>query len=148
MNNPFADLKTIEEHGDTEERKLLEEQKTEKREAFYNLYTPMVEEVLDMLIAATQPGVWKKGSDCTHRYCCHINWFVGPQELYKAAYDEKHEIRRRVEVALEQDAFCNPTGFRIINHQSINKSVHVGLSKDELIRGVRAVLVPSAGEAS
>ena len=145
MSNPFEELKKQhdlkeQDKPTLEERKLFEEQRQEKRDAIYNTYTPMVNEVLDQLIEAYRPGVWEKGSDCVHTYCCHIQWFVGPRETFKAAYDEHHDIRRRIEVILEQDGMCNPVGFKVINHESITKSVHAGLSRDELIRGIKSIL--------
>ncbi len=141
MDNPFVSLK--DQSAEPQERKLSEEQRRQKRDAIYNMYSPMVNEVLDQLITAYQPGIWKMGSDCTHDYCCHIRWYAGPEEKYKAAYDENHIIRRRVEITLEQAEDCTPTGFKVTSHQHFIKSIQVGLTREELVRGIREVL---AGE--
>jgi hypothetical protein len=119
---------------------LSDEQRKQKRDELYAAYTPMVSEILDMLISAYMPEVWMKGSDLPHQYCCHISWFAGPAETHHANYDEHHEIRRKIEVTLDMDNSCNPLGFRVTNHAGDNKIVHVGLSKEHLIGGIKAAL--------
>ena len=147
MENPFVALKKADEstanshpEGGRERVLAQEEEKSQKKNTFYTTYSPMVEEVLDMLIAAYRPGVWKKGSDFSHAYCCHISWFAGPEETHHASYDDHHEIRRCIEVFLEQDLSCNPFGFKILNYEKVKKCNRVGLSREELIQGIKEVL--------
>ncbi len=139
MTNVFENYKIKPEPEETE---TVEEQrlKLAKREEMYRKYDPMVNELLDMLIEAQPPGVWKKGSDCKRLYCCHIAWFVGPEEKYTDPYDVNHKIKRRIEIKLEMDSFCSPTGFQVTNYEAITKTIHVGLEKAELLRGIKAVL--------
>ncbi len=141
MDNPFAGLKQIPEVDTTNDqavRKLSDEVRKQKRDAMYAQYTSLVNTVLDQLIAAYRPGVWKKGSDCDHEYCCHCRWYAGPEETNRAQYGD-HPIRRRFEIELDIDYQCDPTGFKVIYYDNHNKCVHVGLSQDELVRGVQAV---------
>jgi len=124
------------------EAKDDDRQKLEKRDAIYGKFDPMVNEVLDMFITAHRQGIWEKYSDCSRRYCCHVVWFAGPKEkfLERDPYDIHHTIRRRVEIRLEMDGFCNPIGFCVTNYDAIEKIVHVGLDKEELVRGIKAVM--------
>ncbi len=150
MDNPFEGLKYEPDFetraaGMVQERKLLEEQRQQKRDVLYSTFAPLVNEVLDQLIAAHRPGLWKKDSACENTYCCHIRWFVGPEEKFHDPYVEHHVVRRIIEVELEQNTECDPIGFKITNHEALNRIVHVGLSKDELIRGIKqAFVVPAA----
>jgi hypothetical protein len=150
MDNPFEDLKTERDFatratGMLQERKLLEEKRQQKRDTIYRTYSPMVSEVLDQLIAARRPGVWKRDSALECTYCCHIRWFVGPEEKFRDPYVERHVVRRVIEVELEQNNDCDPFGFKITNHEVLNRIVHVGLTQDELIRGIKeAFTVPVA----
>lgn len=139
MKNPFEDTKikpevVLTEMGDEDRQRMA------KRDAIYSKYDPMVNEVLEMLISAHRQGIWEKDSDCSRRYCCHIAWFAGPREKYTDPYDMHHTIRRRIEITLEMDGFCNPTGFTVINYEAIDKIIHVGLEKDELVRGIKQVM--------
>ncbi len=141
MDNPFAGLKQLPEVDATSDqvvRKLSDEERKQKRDAMYAQYTPMVNDVLDQLIAAYRPGVWKKGSDCDHEYCCHCRWYAGPEETGRAHYGD-HAIRRRVEIELDIDYQCDPTGFKVLYYDNHNKCVHVDLTQDELVRGIQAV---------
>lgn len=117
-------------------------QKMEKRDAIYQKYDPVVNEVLEMLITAHRQGVWEKDSDCSRRYCCHVAWFAGPREKYSTSdpYDKHHTIRRKIEIKLEMDGLCNPTGFSVTHYDAIEKKIHVGLEKEELVRGIKAVM--------
>lgn len=117
-------------------------QRMVKRDAIYKKFDPMVNEVLEMFIAAHRLGMWEKDSDCSRRYCCHVAWFAGPAEKFSDSdpYDKHHTIRRRIEIRLEMDGLCNPTGFSVTNYDAIEKTVHVGLEKDELVRGIKAVM--------
>lgn len=139
MTNLFEgiNIRPESENADLDDEQRL---KVEKREEMYRKYDPMVNEMLDMLLAAHKPGLWKKASDCERLYCCHIAWFVGPEEKFTDPYDVNHKIRRRIEVKLEMDGFCNPTGFRVTNYETITRTIHVGLEKGELMRGIKAVL--------
>ncbi len=144
MDNPFEGLTYDQDFetraaGFVQERKLLEEKRRQKRDALYATYQPMVNEVLDQLIAACQPGLWKKDSACENLYCCHIRWFVGPEEKFRDPYVEHHVVRRIIEVELEQNNDCDPLGFKITNHEALNRIVHVGLGRDELIHGIKQV---------
>lgn len=139
MKNPFEDIK-IKQEVEITEPGDEEEQRKAKRDAIYNKYGPMVNEILDMFIAAHRQGIWEKGSDSFRRYCCHIAWFAGPKEKYSDPYDKHHTIRRRIEVTLEMDGFCNPTGFRVTKYEAIDKIIHVGLAKDDLVRGIKEVM--------
>jgi len=139
MKNPFEDVvvkpeEEIVESGDEHQQKMA------KREAIYSKYDPMVNEILDMFIAAHRQGLWEKDSDCSRQYCCHVSWFAGPKEKFSDPYDKHHTIRRRIEVKLEMDGLCNPTGFTVANYEAIDKSVHVGLEREELVRGIKAVM--------
>ncbi len=141
MDNPFAGLKQIPE-GDTISdqavRNLSEEERKQKRDAMYAKYTPMVSSLLDQLIAAYRPGAWIKGSDCDHAFCCHCRWYAGPEETGRAHYGD-HAVRRRIEIELDIDYRCEPTGFKVLYYDNHGKSIHVGLSEDELVRGIKAV---------
>ncbi len=139
MKNPFEDIK-IEPEVDLIESSDELQQKAAKRNELYNKYDPMVNEVLDLFIAAHRKGLWEKDSDCLRRYCCHIAWFAGPKEKYSDPYDKRHMIRRRIEITLEMDGLCNPTGFKVTNYEAIDKIVHVGLEKDDLVRGIKQVM--------
>ena len=139
MKNPFEDIKVkpevdLTESGDEHQEKMA------KRDAIYNKYDPMVNEILDMFIAAHRQGIWEKDSDCSRRYCCHIAWFAGPKEKYSDPYDVHHTIRRRIEVTLEMDGLCSPTGFTVTNYEAIDKIIHVGLERDDLVRGIQEVM--------
>lgn len=138
MNNPFAEVKIKPEEpiesGDEFQQKMA------TRNKIYSQYDSMVNEILDLFIAAHRPGIWEKDSDCSRLYCCHIAWFAGPKEKYVDPYDKHHTIRRRIEVAIEMDGLCNPTGFKVTNYEAIDKIVHVGLEKDDLVRGIMKVM--------
>ncbi len=141
MDNPFAGLKQIPEVDTTSDqaaRKLPDEVRKQKRDAMYAKYTPMVNEVLDQLIAAYRPGIWKKGSDCDHQFCYRCRWYAGPEETGRAHYGD-HAIRRRIEIELDVDGQCDPTGFKIFSYENHGRFVHTGLSQDELVRGIKAV---------
>jgi hypothetical protein len=141
MDNPFVGLIQIPDvaaPGDPMVRKLSEESRKQKRDAMYAKYSPTVNNILDQLIAAYRPGVWKKGSDCDHEYCCHCRWYAGLEETGRAHYGD-HPIRRRIEIELDVDHQCEPTGFKVLNYDNNGKCVHVGLSEDELVRGIKTV---------
>ena len=117
MDNTFFGLKQIPGVDTTSDQvvwKLSEEDRKQKRDAMYAKYTPMVYTVLDQLIAAYRSGIWKKGSDCDHKFCCHCRWYAGPEETGHAHYDD-HAIRRRIEIELVLDNPCDPTGYKILN---------------------------------
>jgi len=139
MDNPFEAVK-IKPEAESIETGDEQQQRLAKREAIYNKYDPMVNEVLEMFIAAHRPGTWKKDSDCSRRYCCHVSWFAGPEEKYSDPYDKHHTIRRRIEIALEMDGLCNPTGFKVTHYEAVDRIIHVGLEKDDLVRGIREVM--------
>jgi len=139
MNNPFDAIK-IKPKVEFAESDDEYQQKMAKRNAIYSQYDPMVNEILDLFIAAHQQGIWEKDSDCSRRYCCHIAWFAGPKEKYSDPYDKHHTIRRRIEITLEMDGLCNPTGFKVTNYEAIDKISHVGLAKDDLVRGIKEVM--------
>ncbi len=146
MDNPFAGLNQIPGVAPTSfqvVRKLSEEERKQKRDALYAQYTPLVSTVLDQLIAAYRPGVWKQGSDCDHEFCCHCRWYAGPEETSRARYGD-HPIRRRIEIELEVDDKCDPTGFKVLYHDNHGKYVHVGLSQDELVLGIQVVFALGA----
>ena len=139
MLNPIDDISVkpeVELNGSGDEY----QQKMAKRDAIYSQYDPMVNEVLDLFIAAHRKGIWEKDSDCSRLYCCHIAWFAGPKEKFTDPYDKHHTVRRRIEVKLEMDGLCNPTGFTVTNYEAIDKIIHVGLDKDDLLRGIKAVM--------
>lgn len=141
MENPFVGLNQIPEvdaASDQVVRQLSEEERKQKRDAMYAKFTPEVYAVLDQLIDAYRPGLWKKGSDCDHEFCCHCRWFAGPEETAHAHYGD-HAIRRHIEVELDIDYNCDPTGFKVVYHDNHHKFVHVGLSQDELVQGIKAV---------
>lgn len=141
MNNPFDSLKpvsTVDQTSDLVVRKLSDEELKHKRDTMYAKFTPMINDILDQLIAAYRPGVWKKGSDCDHDFCCHCRWFAGPEETGRAHYGD-HSIRRRIEIELEVDHQCEPTGFQVLYLDNHAKCVHVGLSQDDLARGIHEV---------
>ncbi len=138
MQNPFEDLKIKPEEA-LEETLDEHQQKMAMREAIYRQFDPMVNEILDLFIAAHRQGLWEKDSDCSRLYCCHIAWFAGPKEKYSDPYDRHHAIRRRLEVKLEMDGLCNPTGFTVTNYEAIEKVVHVGLARAALVQGIREV---------
>ena len=150
MDNPFEGLKREPDFetraaSSVQERKLLEEMRLQKRDLLYNTYAPMVNEILDQLIAAYRPDLWKRDSACEDLYCCHVRWFAGPEEKFHDPYVEHHVVRRVIEVELEQNKDCDPFGFKITNHEVLNRIIHVGLTKDELIRGIKeAFIVPVA----
>ncbi len=139
MSNPFADLK-LKPEADLLETQDEFQQKKAKREAIYQTYDPMVREVLDLFIAAHRQGDWMQDSDCSRRYCCHVAWFAGPKEKYSDPFDPHHTIRRRLEVRLEMDGLCNPTGFTVVHYGAVDKNVRVGLDKGDLVRGIKAVM--------
>ncbi len=142
MDNSFVSLKQTLEVDPTNDlvvRRLSDNDRKGKRDALYAAYTPIVYNVLDQIIAAYRSGVWKKGSDDHHRFCCHCRWYAGPEETGRANYDDR-AIRRRIEIELEIDDQCHPTGFKIRNHDHPGGCVQVGLSQDELVRGIKAVL--------
>lgn len=145
MDNPFTVLiekqapKGDQPQENEPKQRLLEHERRQKRDSLYEIYNPLVNQVLDELIAAYQPGVWKRGSDSTRIYCCLIKWYAGPEEKYKDHYDEHHDIRRHVEIALELDIACNPVSFLITNHEKFHKNARVGLSREELIQGIKQV---------
>ncbi len=149
MDNPFESLKhepDFETRAATfvQERKEFEEKRREKRDLLYTTYAPMVNEVLDQLIAACRPGLWMKDSACENLYCCHVRWFVGPEEKFRDPYVEHHVVRRIIEVELELNADCDPIGFKITNHEALNRVVHVGLKRDELVGGIQQSFVVTA----
>lgn len=142
MVNPFEGIKYDQDFETraasfVQERQQLEVMRQQKRDLLYSTYAPLVNEVLDQLIAAYRPGLWKKDSACENLYCCHIRWFVGPEEKFHDPYVEHHVVRRIIEVELEQNNDCDPFGFKITNHEGLNRIEHVGLSKDELIAGIK-----------
>jgi hypothetical protein len=139
MTNPFQDIK-VKPEEDLAESDDEQQQKMAKRNAIYRQYDPMVNEVLDLFIAAHRKGLWEKDSDCSRRYCCHISWFAGPKEKFSDPYDKHHTIRRRIEIKLDMDGLCNPTGFTVTHYEAIEKIVHVGLEKDDLVRGIREIM--------
>lgn len=139
MKNPFVGVE-IKPEIEVLESDTETQQKLAKRDALYSKFDPLVNEVLEMFISAHRQGVWEKDSDCLRRYCCHIAWFAGPKEKYTDPYDRHHTIRRRIEITLELDGLCNPTGFLVTNYEAINKTIHVGLGKDDLVRGIKEVM--------
>lgn len=139
MKNPFEDLLIKPEEDLTESGDEIQ-QKLAKRDSLYSQYDPMVSEILDLFIAAHRQGIWIKDSDCSRLYCCHIAWFAGPEEKYSDPYDQHHTIRRRLEIRLDLDGLCNPTGFTVTHYGAIDKIIRVGLGKDELVRGIQQVL--------
>ncbi len=142
MNNPFVNLKQssmADPTGGQVAWKLSDEERKQKREALYAEYSPMVDDVLDQLIVASRPGIWKRGSDSDHEFCCHCRWYAGPEETGHAGYDD-HTVRRRIEIELEINHQCHPTGFKILYHDNPGECVHVGRSQDELVRGIKLVL--------
>jgi hypothetical protein len=130
MDNPFVLLK---------EKKMQIDQRKQKRKALYAAHSSMVNEVLDLMISAYRPGLWKKGSDASRPYCKRVAWFAGPKLSYWTSYDEHHQIARCIDIVLELDAACRPTGFKVIHHNNNHKCVMVGFSRDELVRGILAV---------
>lgn len=139
MENPFKDIAVkpedvFSETGDAEKQRMT------KRDEIYSKFDPMVNDILDQFIIAHRQGIWEKGTDSFRRYCCHIAWFAGPKEKYSDPYDPHHTIRRRIEVTLDMDGFCTPTGFTVIKYDATNKVIHVGLEKDDLVRGVTEVM--------
>jgi len=38
------------------------------------------------------------------------------------------------------DGVCNPFGFKVTNYENIVKTIHVGLERDELVRGISEVM--------
>jgi hypothetical protein len=142
MINPFVGLKETSEISSTIDPlvwKLADQNPRQQREALYAEYTPMVYDVLDHLIDASLPEVWEKGSDCNHPYCNHCRWYAGPEETHHTAYDDR-EVRRLVEIELEIDTQGRPTGFKILFYGYPSKWFRVGLSQDELVRGIKAFL--------
>ena len=139
MLNPFEDIKVqpeidVTEVGGEDQKKLA------LRDSIYRKFDAMVNEVLGQFIVAHRQGIWEKDSDCSRRYCCHVAWFAGPKEKYSDPYDKHHTIRRRIEVTLEMDGLCNPTGFTVTNYEAIDKIIHIGLEKDDLVRGIKEVM--------
>jgi len=139
MQNTFSDIK-IRPEVELAETADEHHQKMAMRDAIYSKYDSMVNEVLDMFITAHRQGIWEKGSDCFRSYCCHISWFAGPKEKYSDPYDVHHTHRRRLEVMLEMDGLCIPTGFKVTNYEAIERTIRVGLEKVELIRGIKAIM--------
>ncbi len=139
MLNPFEGLE-IKPEMDLTETDDENQQKMAKRDEIYRKYDPMVNQVLDLFIAAQRQGLWEKDSDCSRRFCCHIAWFAGPKEKYFDPYDKHHTIRRRIEITLELDGLCNPTGFKVTSYEAIDKIVHVGLGQEDLVRGIKQVM--------
>jgi hypothetical protein len=142
MDNSFVDQKQafeVDPVGDLVVRRTSDKDRKQKRDALYEQFTPLVFAVLDQMIAAYRPGIWKMESDYNHRFCCHCRWFAGPEETGRAHYDD-HAIRRRIEIELEIDGQCHPIGFKIQNHANPGERVQVDLSQDELVRGIKAVL--------
>jgi hypothetical protein len=129
MENPFLALK---------DKQVPADERKRKRDALYKAHSSMVNEVLDELIRAYRPGFWKKGSDASHPYCCHVGWYAGPEETYRAGYDQHHHIRRCIDIVLEVDAACRPTGFKVFHH-NVHKCAVVGFSRDELVSGILTV---------
>jgi hypothetical protein len=141
MDNLFVGLNdrpALVKTNDQAVRRLFEKGRKQKRDAMYAKYTPMVYNVLDQLIAAYRPGVWKKGSDSDHEFCCHCRWYAGPEETGHAHYGD-HAIRRRIEIELDTDDQCNPTGFKVHFYDNPGMCIHVGLTQDELVSGIKAV---------
>ena len=136
--NPFADVK-IKPEEDTEVGSE-HQGKMAQRDAIYRQYDPLVNEILDQFIAAHRLGVWEKGSDLARLYCCHIAWFAGPPEKFSDPYDRNHTIRRRLEITLEVDGMCSPTGFTVTHYEAVHRTVRVGLAKAELVRGIKSVM--------
>jgi hypothetical protein len=139
MQNPFEDVK-IKPEVDLIESGDEYQQKMAKRDEIYSKFDPMVNEVLELFIAAHRKGIWEKDSDCARRYCCHLAWFAGPKEKYSDPYDKHHLIRRRIEITLEMDSLCNPTGFMVTNFEAIDRTIHVGLEREDLVRGIKVVM--------
>jgi hypothetical protein len=104
MDNPFVVLK---------EKKMQADERKQKREALYAAHSSMVNEVLDLMISAYRSGLWKKGSDASRPYCRRVAWFAGPKLSYWTSYDEHHQIARCIDIVLQVDAFCSPTGFEV-----------------------------------
>lgn len=139
MKNPFEEI-SVKPEVDFSAPGDEHQQKMTKRDAIYSQYDPMVNEILDQFIAAHRPGVWERDSDCSRRYCCHVAWFAGPREKYSDPYDRHHTLRRRIEIQLDMDGLCNPVGFTVINYEAVEKTIRVGLEREDLIRGIRAVM--------
>ncbi len=137
MENPFVGSSQI-TTGDQMVWKPSEEERKKKRDALYAQYTPMVYAVLDQLITAYRLGVWKKGSDRDHAYCCYCRWYAGPEETNRARYGD-HPVRRRLEIELEVDSRCDPTGFQVRFSGNQGRYVHVGLSQADLALGMQVV---------
>lgn len=137
MKNPFADVVV---EPEVSELPADIKQKQLKREAFYTQYSPLVNELLDMFIEAHRKGEWQKDSDCSRAYCCHVAWYAGPPEKFTDPYDVHHQTRRRLEVTLEMDGLCNPVGFMVTNFDVIKKVIRVGLSREELVHGIKSVM--------
>jgi hypothetical protein len=130
MNNPFVVLK---------EKQMYVDERKQKRDALYTAHSSMVNEVLDELISAYRPGLWKKGCDASRSFCKRVGWFAGPELSFWTSYDEHHHIARCIDIVLEVDAACRPTGFKVIHHNNNHKCVMVGFSRDELVRGILKV---------
>lgn len=139
MKNPFEGI-ALKPDEEIYQFGAEHQAKSTKRDEIYSLFDPLVNEVLDMLLASRKTVEWKKGSDFSRAYCCHVAWFAGPTETHKDPYDTHHEIRRRIEITLDQDSFCTPTGFKITNYELLNKTIHVGLSRENLIHGIQKVM--------
>ena len=139
MQNPFEDIK-VKPEVDLPEVGDEDQKKSAMRDSIYAKFDPMVNEVLGQFIVAHRQGIWEKDSDCARRYCCHVAWFAGPKEKYSDPYDLHHTIRRRIEITLEMDGLCNPTGFTVTNYGAIDKTVHVGLEKDDLVHAIKQVM--------
>jgi len=93
-----------------------------------------------MFITAHRQGIWAKDSDFSRRYYCHVAWFAGPKEKFSDPYDVHHTLRRRLEITPEVDGVCNPFGFKVTNYENVVKTIHVGLERDDLVRGVSEVM--------
>lgn len=139
MNNPFAGL-MVKPEGEVRDSIDEHQEILAKRDNLYSRYDAMVNEVLGMFIAAHRPGIWEKDSDFSRRYCCHVAWFAGPKEVFSDPYDVHHTLRRRLEITLEMDGVCNPFGFKVTTYENIVKTIHVGLERDELVRGISEVM--------
>lgn len=139
MNNPIEEIK-VKPEADLTVVGEKHRQQLAKKEEIYAKFGPMVNEILEQFIAAHRPGLWEKDSDCTRSYCCHVAWFAGPKEKFSDPYDTHHTLRRRLEIKLEMDGLCNPTGFTVINYEAIEKIIHVGLEREDILRGIQAVM--------
>jgi len=139
MKNPFSEV-IVKPEPDLSDMNTEFQLKLEKRDALYARFDPVVNQILGDFISAHRSGLWKLDSDSSRPYCCHISWFAGPEEKPRDPYDVHHTIRRRIEITLETDGLCNPTGYRIVNYEAIEKTIHVGLEPQNLVEGILAVM--------